>query len=441
VRPRPAKTASQKSTVDPTNRSRRPQEAITSAKSDRLAQEVRRIVATTPVSDIHTHLYDPAFGPLLLWGIDDLLVYHYLVAEAFRQTALPYERFWALSKTDQARLIWDELFVQHSPLSEACRGVLTTLQRLGLDPRKRDLPSLRKWFNDWNPRDYISHCLDLANVSTVCMTNSPFDPTERRTWENGFERDSRFLGALRIDPLLLDWPQTSVVLRAEGYVNGPDLSQKNLSGIRRFLSHWTRRLEAKYLMVSLPPNFAFPDGGPCATLIEQAVLPHCRDFGLPFALMMGVKRGINPLLQMAGDGSAPSNLNALTALCTGFPQNKFLVTVLARENQHELCIIARKFRNLHIFGCWWFMNIPHIVEEMTRMRLELLGPSFTPQHSDARILDQLIYKWDHSRKVITKVLVDKYLGLLETGWGPSPMEIERDVRELFGGSFKRFSSG
>src|SRR5437763_1457681 len=71
-----------------------------------LAEKVDRIVSETPVYDVHTHLYDPAFGPLLLWGIDDLLVYHYLVAEAFRHLELPYEKFWNLSKTRQAELIW-----------------------------------------------------------------------------------------------------------------------------------------------------------------------------------------------------------------------------------------------------------------------------------------------------------------------------------------------
>ena len=68
-----------------------------------LAARLEKIVARTAVFDIHTHLYDPAFGGLLLWGIDELLVYHYLVAEAFRYLTLPYEEFWALSKTSQAR--------------------------------------------------------------------------------------------------------------------------------------------------------------------------------------------------------------------------------------------------------------------------------------------------------------------------------------------------
>jgi hypothetical protein len=112
--------------------------------------------------------------------------------------------------------------------------------------------------------------------------------------------------------------------------------------------------------------------------------------------------------------------------------------VLSRESQHELCVIARKFRNLHVFGCWWFTNIPSVIEEMTRMRLDLIGMSFTAQHSDARVLDQIIYKWDHSREIIAKVLTEKYLNLAATGWEPSGAEIQRDVEGLFGGSFRRF---
>src|SRR5271170_3870235 len=56
------------------------------AEADRVpvARQIEDIVMSTPLTDIHTHLYDPAFNELLLWGIDDLLTYHYLVAEMFR---------------------------------------------------------------------------------------------------------------------------------------------------------------------------------------------------------------------------------------------------------------------------------------------------------------------------------------------------------------------
>ena len=394
---------------------------------------------STPVTDIHTHLYDPAFKKLLLWGIDDLLVYHYLVSEAFRYLDLPYDTFWSLSKTRQADLIWDALFLRHSPVSEACRGVLTTLHAMGLDVKKRDLPALRRWFASQTMDSHITRCMELAGVRKIFMTNSPFDDLERPVWEKGFRRDDRFAAALRIDPLLLSWPHAASTLARWGYkVQGGVPSRKTVDEVRRFLGDWTRRINAHYVMVSLPADFEFPAKTITTQLIEKAVLPHCRDHGLPFALMLGVKRATNPQLKLAGDGVGLSNLSVLQNLCSRFPENKFLTTVLARENQHELCVLARKFRNLHPFGCWWFTNVPHLIDEITRLRLELLGLSFTPQHSDARVLDQIVYKWQHSRRLIAQVLMEKYSALAQTGWQVSRAEIERDVKALFGGAFERF---
>ncbi len=409
---------------------------MTTAQLEKL---VRKTVETTPVRDIHTHLYDPAFGELLLWGIDDLLTYHYLVAESFRYLAIPYDDFWKLDKSRQADLIWDVLFIQNSPVSEACRGVLTTLKLLGLDVKKRDLPKLRKWFAAQKPDAYIDRCLKIAGVEDVCMTNSPFDDLERPIWERGFQRHPSFSAALRIDPLLLDWKNTAPKLASWGYKVAPGKpNQKSLDEVRRFFADWTGKMGARFLMVSLPPEFKFPDNSDTAALIEGAVLPHCRDFNLPFAVMPGVTRAVNPRLKMAGDGIGLTDLGFLKNLCAGFPGNKFAATVLARENQHELCVLARKFRNLHIFGCWWFTNVPHLIDEITRLRIELLGLSITPQHSDARVLDQLIYKWTHSRTVIGGVLAEKYRDLAATGWVVTPQEIQRDVRNLFGGAFETF---
>jgi len=72
------------------------------------------------------------------------------------------------------------------------------------------------------------------------------------------------------------------------------------------------------------------------------------------------------------------------------------------------------------------------------MRVEMLGASFTAQHSDARVLDQLVYKWDHARHVVSQVLATKYSELLQTGWDISSDEVRRDVRLLLGGSYEEF---
>ncbi len=411
---------------------------VTDFRRNALTAMVDRAVHSTPVIDMHTHLYDPLLGGLLLWGIDELLVYHYLMAEAHRHPDLLPENFRGLRKERQAEIIWNALFIEHSPISEACRGVLTALHRLGLDVKRRDLAAVRDWFSQWNRETYVTRCMELANVESIYMTNSPFDEAERAVWQKGFLRDDRFVAALRVDPLLVDWSNAAARLSEWGYEVGEGLSIHTLNEVRRFLADWSLRMEPRYLMVSLPPEFSCDRGSECAQLIQGAVLPHCREFGQPFALMMGVRRGVNPELGLAGDGVARSNLDALAHLCAAYPENRFLVTVLSRENQHELCVLARKFSNLHLFGCWWFNNIPYLIDEITRLRLELLGPTFTAQHSDARVLDQILYKWDHSRRVLSHVLMDKYADLATTGWEPTTAEVERDVRSLLGGAFEQF---
>jgi hypothetical protein len=89
------------------------------------------------------------------------------------------------------------------------------------------------------------------------------------------------------------------------------------------------------------------------------------------------------------------------------------------------------------FGCWWFLNNPSIVSEITRERLEMLGPSFVAQHSDARVLEQLLYKWAHAREVIAESLAEGYERLLTDGRRVTQAEIERDVARLFAGNFKQ----
>ena len=90
-------------------------------------------------SIIHTHLFAPQFGEMNLFGIDELLTYHYLVAETFRSTDITSERFWRMNRTEQADLVWQTLFVENTPLSEATRGVVTVLDAFGLDPAAPDL--------------------------------------------------------------------------------------------------------------------------------------------------------------------------------------------------------------------------------------------------------------------------------------------------------------
>lgn len=68
----------------------------------------------------------------------------------------------------------------------------------------------------------------------------------------------------------------------------------------------------------------------------------------------------------------------------------------------------------------------------------MLGTGFTAQHSDARVVDQLAYKWPHSRAVIADVLRHEFAKLVVSGWKPTRSEIKRDVARLFGESYEEF---
>jgi len=416
-----------------------------------LSATVHRIVADQPVTDLHTHCFAPRFGHcadgsgkgLMLWGIDELVTYHYLVAEVFRVVTpdmLPYDKFWQMTKTQQADHIWKHLFVERTPISEACRGVLTTLNKLGLDPNEKTLEPYRKWFADRDADAYVDKVMQIANVDLITMTNEVFDDRERQLWLDNpsLGDDPRFRPALRIDLMVCDWLNACKKLSAWGYPVNADLTGNAIDEAKRFLNDWIDRMRPAYIAASLPPTFMYPahsnnSPDPNETVLTQAVLPVLQDRGLAFAMMIGVRRGTNPHLRSAADTCGKADTHAVANLCAAFPDNRFLVTMLSLENQHELCVIARKLGNLTPFGCWWFLNNPSIIAGMTRMRLEMLGTSFIPQHSDARVLDQLIYKWDHSRKVIAGVLADTYDNITASGYRITEEHIRNDVRLLLGG--------
>jgi hypothetical protein len=399
---------------------------------------VRDVVTATPVFDLHTHLFAPSFGGLGLWGIDELLTYHYLEAELFRSATICPDEYWALPKPRRADAIWKTLFVENAPVSEASRGVVAVLQAFGLDPCATDLEPLRAFFRNQDPGRHIANVCRLAGVSEVVMTNDPLDPAETACWDAGIDPDPRFHVALRLDRVLNEWHGHCGVLAGYGYQVDLEAGARTTAEVRRFLMNCARRMRPVYMAVSLPDSFEFPAFDPRTRLLKEAVLPACGELGIPLSLMIGVRRQVNPALRLAGDASGRADLRALETLCREYPDNRFLVSVLSRENQHELCVYARKFRNLMPFGCWWFLNNPSIVEEITRERLEMLGMSFIPQHSDARILEQLIYKWRNTRRTLAPILAQTYRLLAEDGRPITRQEVERDVQRLFRTNFEQF---
>lgn len=422
-------------------------------------EAVRHAVYNVEAIDLHTHLFPPSHGNLMKWGIDDLLTYHYLVAEFFESAPanlITVEQFYALPTSAQAEMIWEHLFLWRTPLSEAAIGVCTTLKELGLEEqlRRRDLAAIRVWFANQDPETHVETVFKLAKLKYCVMTNIPFDPEEARHWRPEKKPySSRFRSALRVDPLLKnDWEAVKAVLAELKYPLTP-------AGAVQYLLDWVDTMRPEYLMASTPHDFKLrnfrsvrdsqcvhcqhgaqphdaDDGTP--DLLEDVLVPVAMKCKLPLVLKLEARRGVNPTLRTAGDGIQMMDPEVLAELCRRYPKVKFLTTFLSRANQHNVCVLANKFPNLHLYGCWWYCNNPSIIREITTMRLELLGTAFTAQHSDARVLDQLVYKWKHSRKVIADVLVEQYARLYDAGWAVSSAEIDREVYRLFGGAYEEF---
>ena len=423
----------------------RPSDSAEGSSSDRplkreqIQSVVEAVLASTPFIDIHTHLFSPAFGKIGLWGIDELLTYHYLEAEFFRSSNLAPEAYWRLSKRERAEAIWKALFVENNPISEATRGIVAVISAFGLPSDATSLKELRHFFETQPIEAHIRKVFQLAGVSSVVMTNDPLDPEEQAVWMNGGQNHPQFHAVLRLDRILWGWPNHWQQVASHGYAVDERASGKSLAEIRRFLADWHKRMRPLYMAVSLTDAFQFPDDSTANKLLSEAVLPSCLEFGLPMSLMIGVRRQVNPALRLAGDAVGRCDLRAVENLCRTFPENRFLVSVLSRENQHELCVYARKFSNLMPFGCWWFLNNPSIVEEITRERIELLGASFIPQHSDARVLEQVIYKWRNTRRTLAPVLTNTY-GLLQSdGRVITRQEIQKDVDRLFRTNFEKWT--
>ncbi|MDX6152249.1 glucuronate isomerase [Marinococcus sp. PL1-022] len=403
---------------------------------------IEKIVSDTineiPVIDMHTHLFPDSFSQLCLHGIDELLTYHYLISEATLWADIDYQKFLMRPQKTQAEFVWEELFVKRSPISEASLGVLTVLKELDI-PFSKDLNDIREYFSKINNDDYVTYIMNKANVSSFVMTNNPFDEEERKYWDQGVSFSSKnFIPALRVDPLINDWENASKTIHQDGYSISEEIDTSTIEETKQFLRFWVEKMKPVYMAASLPWDFPKKDYE--TLLLEECVLPVCEEYNLPMSLMLGTKRQLNPDLGIAGDGVGQTSFAYLEQLCMRLPEQKFLITVLARENQYELTVIAQKFKNVMLFGCWWFLNTPQLIEEITTMRMDQLGLHFIPQHSDCRVFEQLLYKWSHFRQTFSPILAQRYQRLENQGVIITKETIQNDVEQLFQGNFINFTN-
>ncbi len=393
-----------------------------------LKEVLNKIINETEIFDIHTHLFPAEFKKYYLSGITELLNYHYLTAELFTTTNINIKKFYRLDNKEKGKIIWEELFQKRTPVSEACKGVLTILSELSIDYMSKSFEEINSEYSKLNLSDL--QILKISKISQLVMTNNPFDKSEWKLFKNKNWDSNKYLASLRLDDIIIN-PTKCLEVSKENVTYFED--ENNL--IIRYLDLVYQESRPVYAAMSL-------NSLQLSNFLNNKFVPNILNWlklkKLPLTLLLGVRRKVNKEFLLAGDGIDNIDLKYLSLLCNKYPKNKILCSCLSFNDQHELIVLARKHQNLKIFGFWWFMNQPSLITLILNLRIELLGFNFIPQHSDARVTDQLIYKWLHFKTLLNKVLYKHYDDILKKGFKLTEDQINDDVKKLFLNNSKNF---
>ena len=393
-----------------------------------LKQTITEIINGTEIFDIHTHLFPAEFKKYHLSGISEVLNYHYLIAELFTTTNVNVKKFYKLTNKEKANIIWKELFQKRTPISEACKGVLTILSELSIDYMFKSFDEIDSEYSKLNLSDL--QIFKISKISKVVMTNNPYDKSEWELFRNKNWDTNKYLASLRLDDILINLDKCLDICKENinNFDNDRDLIIKYLDKVYE---------ESKPVYAALSLN-----GLQLNSFLKNKFIPDILKWlerkNIPLSLLLGVRRNVNKDFLLAGDGIDRIDLRQLSEICNQYSNNKILCSCLSLNDQHELTVLARKHQNLKIFGFWWFMNQPSLIKLILNLRIELLGLNFIPQHSDARVTDQLLYKWPHFKALLNNVLYNHYNDIKLKNFKISENQISDDVSKLFFINSKNF---
>lgn len=164
----------------------------------------------------------------------------------------------------------------------------------------------------------------------------------------------------------------------------------------------------------------------------------CREFGLPFDLMIGVNRKVYEAGVFQGQDlfDRRTSLIQYRDLFNAFPEVTFPVSVLTSGQNQELVAYSWIFPNVVVNGHWWYSNVPPYIRRDLSERLSAVPKTkLVGYYSDAYKLEFVLPKYGMYRRILAGVLADEYVrpGVLsETEAVALGTRLLRDnVREIF----------
>lgn len=395
--------------------------------TDRLTRDLYAEICRIPLIDPHSHIYPHAAAAK---SLDDILGYHYYteLAHSAGMTQGPLQK--DVPPRERVRAILEHLdridnTVQYGWFLEIAQ---TFLGFKGERISATDCDAL------WDAAermmgqpDWEAQVLKKSGVEKIFLTND-FDDTLE-----GFDTH-KYVPCLRTDDLVfhLDKPEVRERLAKAtgvevGFATPIGLAIEKL--FRHFVDHG-----AKACAISLPPDFApvhvphhdlalavneLAGGGQDAGVKRTAssgifwmLAEHCREFHLPFDLMIGVNRRVyrNGVYQGQDLFDQRTSLIQYAELFNTFPEVTFPISVLTSVQNQELVSYSWIFPNVVTNGHWWYSNIPAYITPDARARLQA-APK-TKQigyYSDAYKLEFILPKYNMYRRILAQILADDFV--------------------------------
>jgi glucuronate isomerase len=393
--------------------------------TDRLTRDLYAEISRIPLIDPHSHINPHAAASR---SLDDILGYHYYTELAhsagMSQDALDAD----IPPRERVRAILGHLdridnTVQYRWFLDIARTFLGFKgERVTADDADRLFDQAERVMSQ---PDWEAEVLRRSNVEKVFLTNDFDDPLE------GFDT-SRYVPCLRTDDLVFRFDQPAVrerLAKATGVEPGDVDALRQ--ALRRLFEHFTAK-GAKACAISLPPDFSpVPISdiglGVVMSSLDSAVesdvaarraalfwllAEQCREFGLPFDLMIGVNRGVygEGVYQGRDLFDQRTSLLQYAELFNAFPDVPFCISVLSSNQNQELVSYSWIFPNVITSGHWWYSNIPAYIAADCRARLQAV-PKMKQigYYSDAYKLEFIKPKYDMYRHILAQLLADDFV--------------------------------
>lgn len=400
-----------------------------------LRQRIFAELSSLCIVDPHTHInpHAPAAG-----NLSELLGYHYYT-ELAHSAGMPKALIEEPGIDPRSKV--ERLVANLAPLENTIQysWLIEILQTFADFNDQRLTPE--NWQQAYDTslgrmqgHQWADHVLQTSRLQAVFLTNDFDDPLEG--WDT-----SKYIPCLRTDDLVFHLKSPAVRDRLEAAIGQSVTNRNTLTSALHALFHHFSAHQARACAISLPPDFIptrvsagradiavenlLMHGEQCSPADQRAVshfvfwtlADFCREYDLPFDLMIGVNRGVYADGVHQGRDLYDSRVSLIQyrELFNAFPQVTFPVSVLASVTSQELASYAWIFPNVVTNGHWWYSNTPTYIEHDLAGRLEAVPQ--TKQigyYSDMYKLEFALPKFNMYRRVLAKVLAERYV--VDRGW-------------------------